>query len=122
MNHATVNAAFYVSLLVILPIGLLLMILWSRKIIKPLSKSIEKSGVFNLDAASVKTLFFMFPGLVVFIAFSIPVIYFNYLLKQESFCKEMIRRNNLTETHPDLQKKCGSLDIDELLRNSNLEK
>lgn len=49
MNHATVTTAFYVSLLVILPIGLLLMILWMRKIFKPLSKSIEESGRVNLD-------------------------------------------------------------------------
>jgi len=122
MNHATVTTAFYISLLVILPIGLLLMILWIRKIIKSLSKSIEKSGLFDLQMISFKTLIFMLPGLLVFILFSVPAIYFNHLLKQETFCKEMIKRNNLTETRPELQKKCGSLDIDELLRNSNLEK
>lgn len=122
MNHATVTAAFYISLLVILPIGLLLMILWAKKILKPLTRSIEKSRRINLDEISYKTLFFMIPGVLVFILFSVPAIYFNHLLKQETFCKEMIKRNNLTETRPELQEKCGSLDIDELFRNSNLEK
>lgn len=122
MNHATVTTAFYVSLLIILPIGLLSMILWMRKIIKPLTKSVEKSGRIDLDIISFKTLIFMLPGLLVLILFSVPAIYFNYLLKQETFCKEMIKRNNLTKTRPELQEKCGSLDIDELLRNSNLEK
>lgn len=121
MNHATVTAAFYVSLLVSLPIGLLLMILWMRKIIKPLTGSIEKSGFLDLQMVSFKTLVFMFPGIIVFLAFSVPAIYFNYLLKQESFCKKMIQVNKFTEPNSDLREKCGSLDINELLENSRVK-
>lgn len=87
-----------------------------------MTKSIEKSGALNLNVVSIKTLFFMTPGLLVFIAFSIPVIYFNYLLKQERFCMEMIERNKLTKTNADLEKSCGSLDINELLENSKVKK
>lgn len=118
MNYATVNAAFYASLVIVLPIGLILMILWARKILKSLTRSIEKSGSLDLQMISFKTLVYMFPGMLVFILFSIPAIYFNYLLKQEAFCKKMIEVNKMTVTNRDLEEKCGSLDINELLENS----
>lgn len=48
--------------------------------------------------------------------------YFNFLLKQETFCKQMIEVNKLTETNADLEKKCGSLNINELLENNRMKK
>ncbi len=83
MNHVTVTIAFYLSLLIILPVGLILMILWMRKILKPLTKSIEKSGWFDLQMISFKTLIFMFPGIIAFIAFSIPVIILIFYLNRK---------------------------------------
>ena len=122
MNHATVNIAFFVSLLVIMPIGLILMILWGIKIIKPMTANVEKSRRINLSEIAFKALIYMFPGMLVFLLFSIPVLYFGYLRKQETFCRQMIEVNKLTTTHPDLEKKCGMLDINELLENSRTGK
>ena len=121
MNHAGVTTAFYVSLLVIMPIGLILMILWAIKILKPMTVNLEKSRRINLSEVAFKALFYMSPGMLVFVLFSIPVIYFNYLLKQERFCGQMIEVNKMTANNPDLQEKCGRLDIDELLEKSRTE-
>lgn len=63
MNHATINTAFYVSLLVIMLIGSILMILWAIKILKPMTKKLEKSKRINLSEVAVKALFYMLPGI-----------------------------------------------------------
>ena len=83
--------------------------------------NLEKSRRINLSEVAFKALFYMSPGMLVFVLFSIPVIYFNYLLKQEIFCGQMIEINKMTANNPDLQEKCGRLDIDELLEKSRTE-
>ena len=118
MNHSTIAAGFYISLFVLMPIGLVLMILWTIKILKPMTRNLEKSRRINLREVAFKALFYMLPGIFVFVLFSIPVIYFNYLFKQETFCLQMIEVNKMTANDPDLQEKCGRLDIDELLEKS----
>lgn len=114
MNHATVTLAFYLSLLVLMPIGLALMIWWALKIFKPV---VRKPDV-DLNEVMFKGVVFMLPGYLALILFSCPAIYFNHLLKQEAVCRQIIEVNKLTATNRDLEEKCGSLDIDELLKNS----
>lgn len=83
-----------------------------------MTRNLEKSRRINLREVAFKALFYMLPGIFVFVLFSIPVIYFNYLFKQETFCLQMIEVNKMTANDPDLQEKCGRLDIDELLEKS----
>ena len=122
MNHTTVATGFYISLLVGLPAGTALMILWMRKIYKPLYKSVEKQSIFDLDVISLKAIVFMLPGLFVMILFSVPAFYFGALRKQEKFCRQVIEVNKLTETDAELEEKCGNLDVDELFADSRVKK
>ena len=90
------------------------------KVIKPMTKNLEKSRRINVSEIAFKALFYMLPGMLVFVLFSIPVLYFGYLRKQEAYCRQVIEVNKLTRTNPDLQERCGMLDIDELLENSRM--
>lgn len=119
MSHTTITVAFYLSLFLILPLGLILMILWVIKIYKPLSKSVNISKGINLDEFSAKGVIFMLPGFILFVLFSIPTLYFNYLFSQEEHCKELIKVNNLNKTAPILQEQCSAFDINELFESVN---
>lgn len=118
MNHTTITVIFFISLIFLMPAGLILMIRWAFRIYQPVFK---KPSV-DLNEVMLKAVVFMFPGYFALVLFSLPAIYFNYLLKQEKFCQQMIKVNKMTETNADLEEKCGSLDINELLENSRMEK
>jgi hypothetical protein len=45
------------------------------------------------EGISVMSLFYVSPGLLFFLACSVPAIYFSQLLKQHSYCIEVVRHN-----------------------------
>lgn len=118
MNHTTINVAFYISLLVILPIGGILMILWGRRIIKPVAKGIDGDKHIHLQGIAMKTFVYMIPAIICFGLFAVPVIYFGHLQKKESYCIEVIKVNKLDKNDPVLKERCDCLDIDELFEQA----
>ncbi|MBE9599730.1 hypothetical protein [Pedobacter sp. MC2016-24] len=118
MTHTTINILFYISLIVILPIGAYLMFLWGRKISKPIAKGIERSKHVSVNGIAFKSFVYMIPAIIGFFIFAIPVIYFSSLMKKEDYCIEVIRFNHLKKTDPILQERCSCLDHDELFEKA----
>jgi hypothetical protein len=123
MTHNTIVTAFTVSLIIGMALGVLLAILWAKKIFRKLLGSMERhaaqNGRVSLNITAVQTLFYMLPGLLALIACCIPAIYFNYLLKQENYCQQLIKVNQrMTKDAPSLLKHCGALDLDALFKSA----
>jgi hypothetical protein len=119
MNHDTLSTALTLSTYIGIPLGLLLFVWWYKKVFGRLVKNLEKSKTIHLEVVAIKALFYSFPGLVLFIACSVPALYFNYLLKQEDYCKQFIEVNKgIKKDDADLIKRCGALDIDALFKSS----
>jgi len=118
MNHATINILFYISLIVILPIGAYLMIRWGKRIVKPISRDIDKSKSVQVQGIAFKTFIYMIPSIIGFIIFAVPVMYFSHLMKQEDYCIELIRVNHLKKTDPILKERCDCLDHEELFQKA----
>jgi hypothetical protein len=118
MSHLTIQVAFYISLILILPIGGILMFKWGKRIVKPIAKDIDNSKHVQVEGIAFKTFIYMIPALLVFALFAAPVLYFGSLQKKESYCKELIRFNKLKKTDPILKERCSCLDIDELFQNA----
>jgi hypothetical protein len=121
VKHDSIVIGFNVSLAIGLVLGILLFAMWVRFIFKRLLKSLEKRGVhFSLNTIAMKTMFYCFPGAILLIVCVIPAIYFSSLLKQEDYCKELIRANKgISKTDDTLQQRCGKLDIDALFESVN---
>jgi site-specific recombinase len=119
MKHDSLVLALTLSLAIGLPLGILLFAMWARFIFKRLLKSLEKNDThISLDVIAMKTLFYCFPGLLLLILSAAPGIYFNSLLKQEDYCKELIRANKgISKTDETLEQRCGKLDIDALFES-----
>lgn len=114
MSHSTILLAFYVSLILILPIGLFLMVHWAKRIFKPIAKGIDESKHINLNGIAFKTFIYMIPGIIVLGIFAAPALYFNHLIKKEDYCVEVIRFNRIKEPDADLKERCSCLNMDEL--------
>ncbi len=118
MNHLTIQIAFYISLLIILPIGGILMFKWGKRIVKPIAKDIDASKHIQVNGIAFKTFIYMIPALLVFMVFAIPVLFFGNLQKKESYCKQLIEFNKLEKSDPILKERCSCLDIDELFEKT----
>lgn len=111
MTHNIIVIALTLSVLIGIPLGIVLMVLWIKRIFKKV--------LSNKGPLEGTVLIYAFPGLVVFIVCSIPAFYFNYLLKQEGYCQQLIKANpRLTKDDSDLLERCGALDINELFKAS----
>lgn len=116
MPHATICTYFYVALGGGLPLGLLLMILWARKILKPLTRSIENEGRIHLHAISMRGTIYMLPGIAAMIVCAVPAFYYNHLLKQHDYCVGVVRVNKgISKNDPFLKQRCGRYDFSELV-------
>ncbi len=118
MNHLAIQIAFYISLLIVLPIGGILMYKWAKRIVKPIAKDIDNSNHIHVQGIAFKTFIYMIPALLVFAVFAIPVLYFGNLQKKEGYCKELIKFNKLEKTDPILKERCSCLDVDELFEKA----
>lgn len=115
MTHATISTYFNWSLWLGLPLGLLLMFFWGRKIYKPLARTIERDEALHLKVIAMRATLYSLPGIFVMILCSVPALYFGYLLKQHRYCVDVVGVNkNMSKDHPDLKQRCGRFDVDEL--------
>lgn len=115
MSHSTITTYYYLSLLLSLVVGGAILIWWGYVIVKKRHHRIVDPNNIHIEGAAVKGIFYMMPGLLAFVVLSIPVLYFNYLLKQEAYCLEVIRTNQgIKKDDPDLLERCGALNIEEL--------
>jgi nitrate reductase gamma subunit len=119
LKHDQVELYYNISLYLGFILGLAAFIGWGIFIWKRLFKSVNKGKVISTGIVAMKTLFFMFPGLILFIICVIPMIYFANILKQEEYCKEVIRVNvGIKKDDPIFKQRCGCSDIDELFINA----
>jgi ABC-type antimicrobial peptide transport system permease subunit len=115
MKHETIQILFFISLIVGLPVGAILMGLWFKRVFKNIIKTPGFIGA--------KTFIYGIPGIVLFILCCIPCFYFANLLKKETHCEALIEANKgITKEDPDLIKDCNGLDIDELFRKYEAKK
>jgi len=119
MSHSTILLGFYFSLLVFLPAGAYIMFRWGKKVVKPLARDIDQSKSIDIPGIATKTFFYMIPSIIACGVFAAPVLYFNYLLKQEDYCKEIIRFNKLSKSDPILKERCSCFHVDELFKSVN---
>jgi ABC-type Fe3+ transport system permease subunit len=115
MNRAQLTFYFAFSLFIGLSIGVVGMLLWIKRVWSRIRKSAERQGPANVGGIAVMSLFYASPGLLFFVACGVPAIYFSHLLKQQSYCVEVVRTNRgITQDHADLKERCGYFDMNEL--------
>jgi hypothetical protein len=127
MSHATILICFWISLVVIIPIGLIVMFLWGKKAYRWTMKYISDKQ-FIIDAPirygriiAYVASFYMIPGILLFLLFCVPVLYFGHLLKQENFIVQVIQVNHLKKDSPDLDEYRSTYNIDELYERAQKE-
>lgn len=120
MNHATLELYFKMAYYILMPLGILLMIWWGVKMYRRNVKKLEQQKTISISVVGMQTLFYMLPSIFVFILFSVPAIYFNHLINQEDYCKQLIQVNDLKSNSSVLKERCGGLDIDELMKASKV--
>jgi hypothetical protein len=123
MNHAQLTLYFTLSLFIGLSIGVIGMFLWIKRVWPRIKKNAERSGGaqghVNVGGIAVMSLVYASPGLLLLVAFSVPAIYFNHLMKQQLYCVEVVRTNRgITQDHPDLKARCGYFDMNELFESA----
>jgi hypothetical protein len=117
MNDAQLTLYFALSLGIGLLIGIIGMLAWFKRVWPRIKRNAEGQGPADVAGIAAMSLFFGAPGLLFFLAWSVPAIYFNHLLKQHWYCIEVVRHNinrGITQNHPDLKERCGYFDMNEL--------
>lgn len=115
MSRAAVDFWFYLALFGGLPLGVLLAILWAKRILPGLLKGLQGQSHVSISGISARVFVYMIPGLALLIACSVPALYFGNLRKQREYCLRVISVNKgVTKDHPVLQERCGCFDLDEL--------
>ncbi len=120
MTKLSIQIYLLISLIIALLVGVYILIWWYRKVSKRLYKSIEKGS--TVKSIGMKTLFYNFPSLIIFIILFIPSLYFGYLLKQHTYCKNVFEVNSKRSTGFDINdeefiNECGCFDVTELTDN-----
>jgi hypothetical protein len=119
MNHDQLTLYLAFSLFIGLPMGLIGMLLWTKRVWSRIRKSAERYVHVSVGRIAVMSLFYVSPGLLLLLACSLPAIYFNHLLKQQSYCVEVVRTNRgIARDHPDLKARCGYFDMNELFASA----
>jgi hypothetical protein len=115
MSGAQLTLYFALSLTIGLSIGLAGLLLWIRRVWPRIRKRADRQEPASIDGIAVMSLFYVSPGLLFFLACSVPAIYFNYLLKQQSYCVEVVRANKgITQDDAFLKERCSYYDTNEL--------
>ena len=115
MNYAQLTLYFVLSLVIGLTIGLIGMLVWFKRVWPRIKRNAERQGPKDVAGIALMSVFYSSPGLLFFLACSVPAIYFNHLLKQHWYCTEVVRHNRgITQDHPDLKERCGYFDMNEL--------
>ena len=117
MNYAQLTLYFVLFLVIGLTIGLMGMLVWFKRVWPRIKRIAERQGPKDVAGIALMSVFYSSPGLLFFLACSVPAIYFNHLLKQHGYCTEVVRHNinrGITRDHPDLKERCGYFDMNEL--------
>jgi len=115
MNYAQLTLYFVLSLVIGLTIGLIGMFMWFKRVWPRIRRNAERPGPKSIAGIALMSVFYSSPGLLFFLACSVPAVYFNYLLKQHGYCTEVVRHNRgITRDHPDIKERCGYFDMNEL--------
>lgn len=113
MTHNTITILFYISLVIGLVGGTSAFVWWAVRV----WKRIVNTNTRSINGVVMRVMFYTFPGLIMFILLCIPCFYFNHLLKQEEYCKQVIEINKgITRDDPTIQESCSCLDLDELFK------
>ncbi len=108
---------FWLTLGVGLPLGVVLYVMWVKRIFPAMMRSIDREKRVDVESIAMKALFFGFPGLVMMMVCAIPVIYFGHLRKQFDYCVQVVRVNKqITRESEDLRERCGGYEVEELFR------
>ena len=119
MKHDQLTLYFALSLLIGLSVGVIGMLLWIKRVWPRIRKNAESYVHVSVARIAVMSLFYASPGLLFLVVCSLPAIYFSHLLKQQSYCVEVIRTNRgITKDHPDLKARCGYFDMNELFASA----
>lgn len=122
MTHETIQTLFRCSLFIGCPAGLVLLVLWQRKVYRRITRTRHGQRRADLGDISAKVFFFSLPGILVMILCAVPAFYFSHLLKQEDHCIQMIRVNKgIRPDNPDIREDCGNLDIPQLFSRAQQE-
>ena len=122
MGHDTLTLFFWLSLGFGLPAGLLLAVLWAKKIfpglLQKVNRSMEETGRLSLSYVAITASLQFIPGLVFLILCCVPALYFNDLLQQEQYCIQVIRVNTgrVTKNSPIIAERCARLDVEALFQ------
>ena len=115
MGRLAVEWGFHISLFCGMPLGILLMILWGRRIFGRLKKAMEQQPHLDISWIAMRSLVLMLPGLLIFVLCCVPALYFGDLRKQRVYCLKVIEVNEgIAKDNPWLIERCGCLDLDEL--------
>src|SRR5262245_25466216 len=80
MNHAQLTFYFALSLGIGLPIGIIGMLMWFKRVWPRIRTNAERQGPADVAGIAAMSVFYSSPGLLLFLACSVPAIYFNHLL------------------------------------------
>ena len=123
MTHATVDAMKAFSLALLCVAGIVLLLLWVKRSLRPLTLEAEaraaRTGHVSPEALALRVFFSMLPYLALFIVVCVPLFFFNHLSNQHDVCIDIIQINHLKKGDPFLVERCGRLDQDELIRLAN---
>jgi hypothetical protein len=104
---------YNLCLYVLLPVAsfiYIVLLVWTVRIL--LKKRILGSGA----PVGITLTIMSMPVTLIYIALLIPLFYFNYLLKQERYCLEVIRVNGMHDPgQPMLRERCSAFDIPALI-------
>lgn len=117
MTKISIQIYLYASLIIALAIGIYVLIWWYKKVSTQLNKSIKNDK--SIESIGMKSIFYNLPSLIVFSLLFLPSLYFGYLLKQLTFCRDVVEFNtknskNFNFNSPEFIEDCGCFDINEL--------
>jgi heme/copper-type cytochrome/quinol oxidase subunit 2 len=119
MGHDQIQLYFYISLVLGFVLGIGVLIWWAKRIWKKLLNRLEAHRSPSRATVAAYTLWYMMPALIVFILCCIPMIYFNYLLKQEDYCITVIKVNKgIRKDDQTLRERCHQFDLDALFKEA----
>lgn len=120
MTKSSIQIYLLTSFIFALIIGIYILIWWYKRVSKRLNISVKKSR--TIESIAMKSLLYNTPSLCVFILLFFPSLYFGYLLKQHTYCKNVIEINSKSTVGFDIKNKefledCGCFEITELTIN-----
>lgn len=119
MSRLAIDFWFFFTLFGGLPLGLVLMALWGKKIFPRVLKPVNGQPSVSVSAIPMRVFVYMIPGFLVFLLCCVPVLYCGHLRKQREYCLQVVRMNKgITKDNDMLKERCGCFDLDELFAES----